>query len=322
VLVFKARPRRDPARLPTLTNSERRMMRVLGEAMNDVRAQVIRDEGKLLDAIMHRPAETVANMVTVEPWLAAQPTIEEELLAELVSAGQRVKLPAIQKARVTFGFDADRAEASRWAAKEAGSLIVEVVQEQVTVVRDYVSRSLLGEFTPQQVARGLRDTIGLTNQQAGWVENFRERQITERVAAGQSFAEAFEASERATQRYHDRIHKYRTETIARTEILRASNEGRREAWEQGVQDGFIGADWVKVWSTEFDARTCDECSPLDGETVRVLDDFPWGDPPLHPNCRCTLNLGEPQPEGDDFSALSDDELESLIFDLMDAESVD
>jgi SPP1 gp7 family putative phage head morphogenesis protein len=316
VLVFKARPRRDPARLPTLTNSERRMMRVLNQAMNEVRAQVIRDEGKLLDAIMHQSAEKIANMVTVEPWLAAQPTIEEELLGEVVSAGQRVKLPAIRKATFTFGFDAERPEASRWAAKEAGSLIVEVVQEQVTVVRDYVSRASLGQFTPQQVARGLRDTIGLTNQQAGWVENFRQRQITDRMAAGRTFDQAVAESEKATNRYHDRIHKYRTETIARTEILRASNEGRKEGWQQGVQDGFIGADWVKVWSTEFDDRTCDECSPLDGETAPVLGDFPWGDPPLHPNCRCTLLLEEPE-QGEDFSALTDDELESLIFDLMD-----
>jgi SPP1 gp7 family putative phage head morphogenesis protein len=317
VLVFKARPRRDPARLPTLTNSERRMMRVLGEAMNEVRAQVIRDEGKLLDAVMHRPADTVANMITVEPWLEAQATIEEELFGEVVSAGQRVKLPSIRKATFSYRFDAERAEASRWAAKEAGALIVEIVQEQQTVVRDYVSRALLGEFTPQQVARGLRDTIGLTNQQTGWVENFRQRQITDRMAAGRTFDQAVADSEKATNRYHDRIHKYRTETIARTEILRASNEGRREAWEQGVQDGFIGADWVKIWSTEFDDRTCEECSPLDGETAPVLGDFPWGDPPLHPNCRCTLLLDEPQQDGEDFSALSDDELEELINDLID-----
>jgi SPP1 gp7 family putative phage head morphogenesis protein len=166
----------------------------------------------------------------------------------------------------------------------------------------------------------LRDTIGLTNQQTGWVENFRQRQITDRMNAGRTFDQAVAESEKATNRYHDRIHKYRTETIARTEILRASNEGRREAWEQGVQDGFIGADWVKIWSTEFDDRTCEECAPLDGETAPVLGDFPWGDPPLHPNCRCTLLLDEPQ--GEDFSALSDDELEELINDLIDETTED
>lgn len=316
MLVFRARPRRDPTVLPTLTNSERRMMRVLGEAMREVREQVTQDEGRILDAVMHSSSDRVANLVTVEPWLNAQEYIEDELVREIISAGQRVKLPTLQKATISFRFDAERPEASRWAAKEAGGLIVEIIEDQRTAVKDYVSRAALGEFTPQQVARGLRDTIGLTNQQAGWVENFRQRQMTERLAAGRTMEQAFADTERATQRYHDRIHKYRTETIARTEILRASNEGRKEAWQQGVEEGFIDPSWVKRWSTEQDARTCDECGPLDGETAPVLGDFPWGDPPLHPNCRCTLLLEEPD-EPREFTDLTDDELEELINDLMD-----
>lgn len=318
MLVFRARPRRDPVVEPTLTNSERRIMRILSNAMSEVRAQVTRDEGKILDAVQHSSADKIANLITVEPWLEAQPKIEEELFAELRSAGQRVKLPSMQKATVSFRFDATRPEAARWAAKEAGTLIVEVVQDQVNVVREYVSRAEMGEFTPQQVARGLRDTIGLTSQQSEWVRNFRDRRILDLMNQGRSFDEAFSASETATQRYHDRIHKYRTETIARTEILRASNEGRKEAWTQGVEEGFIDPSWVKRWSTEFDNRTCEECAPLDGETAPVLGDFAWGDPPLHPNCRCTLLLEEPEPT-EDFADLSDDELESLIFDLMDEE---
>lgn len=321
MLVFRARPRKDPTESPALTNSERRVMRILGEAMREVRAQVIRDEGKILDAVMHSGLDKIANLVTVEPWLEAQPALQEELLAELISGGQRVKLPAMQKATMSFGFDATRPEAARWAEKEAGQLIVEVVEEQRQVVRGYVSSALMGEYTPQQVARGLRSTIGLTQQQAGWVENFRQRQIDQRMAAGRSFDQAFAESEKATQQYHDRIHKYRTETIARTEILRASAEGRKEAWQQGVEEGFIDPSWVKTWSTEQDARTCDECGPLDGETAPVLGDFPWGDPPLHPNCRCTLLLEEPKETTNEFADLTDDELEELIMDLMDEEQV-
>lgn len=319
MLVFRARPRRDPVVEPTLTNSERRIMRILGSAMSEVREQVTRDEGKILDAIQHSSADKVANLVTVEPWLEAQEKIQDELFAELRSAGQRVKLPTMQKATISFRFDATRPEAARWAANSAGSLIVGVVQGQVDVVRNYVSRAESGEFTPQQVARGLRDTVGLTNEQAGWVNNFRERRILESINSGRSFEQAFADSERATQRYHDRIHRYRTETIARTEILRASNEGRREAWAQGVQEGFIDPTWVKRWSTEFDARTCDRCGPLNGETVPVMKSFPWGDPPLHPNCRCTLLLDEPQPT-DEFSGLTDDQLESTIYDLIDGQA--
>lgn len=313
MLVFKARPRRDPVVRPDLTNSERRIMRILGRAMNDVRDQVARDEGKILDAIMHSPADTVANLISDDPWLDAQVDIQDELVAELINAGQRVKLPTMQKATISFRFDATRPEAARWAATRAGALIREVTQGQRAVVRDFVERGAMGEFTPQQIARGLRDSIGLTTEQAGWVRNFRERRITDLINTGRTFDEAFAQSQAATQRYHDRIHRYRTETIARTEILTASNEGRKAAWQQGVQEGFIRNDWVKRWSTEFDARTCDECAPLDGETVPVLSDFPWGDPPLHPNCRCTLLLEAP--EATEFDDLTDDELEELVMGL-------
>lgn len=314
MLVFKARPRRDPVVRPDLTNSERRIMRILGRAMNDVRDQVARDEGKILDAIMHSPADTVANLVTDEPWLQAQVEIGEELLAELINAGQRVKLPTMQKATISFRFDAKRPEASRWAFTRGGMLIKEIAANQRATVKGFVSRALAGQFTPQQAARSIRNVVGLTQEQAGWVTNFQNERITELINQGVPFNDAVARSQAATDRYHDRIHRYRTETIARTEILTASNEGRKAAWQQGVQQGFIRNDWVKRWSTEFDARTCDECAPLDGETVPVLSDFPWGDPPLHPNCRCTLLLEEPE-VGDEFADLTDDELEELVMGL-------
>jgi SPP1 gp7 family putative phage head morphogenesis protein len=296
-------------------------MKTLSEAMREVRAQAARDEGKILDAILHSSSDHIANLLTVEPWLSAQPKIQDELFDELISSGQRTRLPTIEKAKVSFSFDADREEASRWAEKEAGLLIVEIVDQQRNVVRDYVARSELGEFTPQQVARGLRDTIGLTEQQAGWVENFRERQIADRMADGISRQQAYADSERATERYHDRIHRYRTETIARTEILRANTEGRKEAWQQGIEEGFIDPSWRKQWQTGQDERVCDICAPLDGETAPVMGDFPGGDPPAHPNCRCTLNL-VPEEEPTDFNNLTDDELQALLDDLIDEEPLD
>ena len=316
MLVFRARPRKSPTADPNLTNSERRIMGYLATAMNAVREQVARDEGRYLEAVSHMSANRVANMVPTDPWMDAAEQIRDELLAELIAAGNRVKLPTMEKATASFRFDASRPEAARWAEKEAGLLIREVVQEQVTVVRDYVSRASMGEATPRQIARGLRDVIGLTSAQAGWVENFRNNQISERMAAGQTFDQAYEASERATSRYHDRVHRRRTETIARTEILRAANEGRNTAWQQGVDEGWITPDeWLKEWSTEIDGRQCEICGPLNETQVKFNESFPNGDPPIHPNCRCDVLL-VPKPVDDDISAMSDDELDSYIDELL------
>ena len=319
MLVFKARPRRDPAQRVDLTESQKRIMRLLNTAMNEVRREIIRDEGKLLDAMEHLSLDKIVNMVTDEPWLEMQRELQEELLGELNDAGKRVKLPAIQKASIGYSFDATRPEAAAWANVEGGKLVSEIISSQRDVIKDYASRANMGEFTPREVARGLRDVVGLTTQQSGWVRNFRDNEINRIMATGKTFDQAFTASEKATDRYHNKIHKYRTETIARTEILRASNEGRRQAWDQGVDEGFIDPDTtLKEWSTELDGRECEICAPLDGTQVKFNEEFPEGDPPIHPNCRCDVLLVEaPDSIPSDISSLTDEELDAEINSLID-----
>lgn len=312
MLVFKARPRRDPAQRVDLTESQKRIMRLLNTAMNEVRREVIRDEGKLLDAIEHLSLDKIVNMVTDEPWLEMQRQLQEELLGELNDAGKRVKLPAIQKATITYSFNATRPEAAAWAQLEAGKMVSQVIESQRDVVRDYASRASMGEFTPRQAARGLRDVVGLTTQQSGWVQNFRDNEIGRQMATGKNFDQAYAASEKATDRYHNKIHRYRTETIARTETLRASNEGRNMAWDQGLAEGYIDPNATKKWSAN--AGACQLCSPLDGVTVPLKGTFPSGDPPRHPNCRCTVLLTDAIPT--DIASMTDAQLDAEINSLL------
>lgn len=77
--------------------------------------------------------------------------------------------------------------------------------------------------------------------------------------------------------------EWRINTIARTEVMRASNYGRVKTWERS------GVVKYKEWLTAFDDRTCAICSGLDGERVPLNRNFSIGVymPPAHPNCRCT-----------------------------------
>jgi SPP1 gp7 family putative phage head morphogenesis protein len=70
--------------------------------------------------------------------------------------------------------------------------------------------------------------------------------------------------------------QYRVEMIARTETLRAHNQGRLKFYEQA------GVKKVK-WITAHDERTCPECGPMDGKVFDLGDDP--GVP--HPRCRCS-----------------------------------
>ena len=80
------------------------------------------------------------------------------------------------------------------------------------------------------------------------------------------------------------MEKYRSERIARSEVIRASNFAATEAFDQsGVVDEV-------QWLATPDDRIDSECADLDGQTIKLGSSFASGVeyPPLHPNCRCTV----------------------------------
>jgi len=77
--------------------------------------------------------------------------------------------------------------------------------------------------------------------------------------------------------------QYRMEVIARTEVLRAHNQGRIKFHRQvGIQK--------LEWMTMEDERVCPICGPLDG---KVFDTDRFPQQPAHPNCRCTSVVAWP-----------------------------
>lgn len=82
----------------------------------------------------------------------------------------------------------------------------------------------------------------------------------------------------------------RAEMIARTETMDAANEGLAQSWDQAREAGLLSADTKKQWIATA-SGACPECEEVDGEEVLLDEDFSVGDdPPLHPNCRCTMGL--------------------------------
>ena len=76
--------------------------------------------------------------------------------------------------------------------------------------------------------------------------------------------------------------QYRMDVIARTEVLRAHNQGRIKFHRR------VGVRKLE-WMTMEDERVCPVCGPLDGK-VFDTDRFP---PHAHPNCRCTSVVAWP-----------------------------
>lgn len=81
----------------------------------------------------------------------------------------------------------------------------------------------------------------------------------------------------------------RSELIARTETMRASNFGRLDGYKQS------GIEGKKEWVCSMDARSCALCKSLNGQKVNLNENFRYkgGEiniPPQHIQCRCRITF--------------------------------
>lgn len=184
-----------------------------------------------------------------------------------------------------------------------------------------IERGLREGRNPLDVAREVRAVsgFGLTEQQALAVANYRRQLVVGHWAEARSrglhdqrFRKPPVTDEQIlalTDRYAERMMAFRSRTIARTEMMRAVNQGAQAAWEDLVTEGIVEqADLLRYWITAPENASgagaawnapsitgpCPLCAPIPGknEAGRRMDEpFEYADgqimmPPVHPNCRC------------------------------------
>ncbi len=192
--------------------------------------------------------------------------------------------------RLELRFDLLNPRAVDWVRSHSGELIREVTDETRLAVRDVIRRAFEEGMHPYESARHIRNMVGLTQRQAQAVDNFRKRLIEEGVKG--------EKLDKRVEAYRQRLLRKRAENIARTETLRASNEGQQELWRQAAEQGLINPAQVKrEWIVTPDDRLCEMCAPMDGQKVGLEEPFQSElgavmTPPLHPMCRCATRLTE------------------------------
>jgi len=307
-LVSKRRLRATPALRVTLTPSEQRLIRMLITACEQVAARI--DMTALLHALQHGPTEAAVNAVDLSPFADIAGPWADELTTETLDAGSRTSMIVRKQSIIEIAFDRQRPEARQWARRNAANLITNIDADQRKAIRGWVADSMTGRYTVYEVQDMIHDTVGLTPQQTVWVRNFydRTRARLSKLPAGRAQDLAVQRS----GRYANRLLRSRAETIARTEVMRALSEGRRLAWRQQVDNGVLHPSTLKMWVSQRDGLVCDRCIEFDGMRVPVLTEFPSGDPPAHPNCRCSLILIPTSPVDQhgvaDLSGMTDDEL--------------
>jgi SPP1 gp7 family putative phage head morphogenesis protein len=127
---------------------------------------------------------------------------------------------------------------------------------------------LLGDVSAE-LASGIKRTVShgvLTGKSIPQVARDIGRVVKDKDAFRRAGKTVFKTAQR------------RATLIARTETLRAHNEGRKAFYRQ------VGITKVR-WLTAHDERTCKICRALDGK-VFGIDEVEG--PPRHPGCRCAL----------------------------------
>lgn len=233
--------------------------------------------------------------------------LTDELIGPLLRAVEEAARDAIASLPASLGvqirFDESDIRAVSWAQQRAGQFIVEISNETRALIKDLVTRAIREQFTVDELARRIRQIIGLHSRWARAVNNMYERTRDDLLGQGLSLGNAEARATAMANKYRLRLIRTRAMTIARTEVIAAQNAGRFLGWQQtmaqtGVPGGLLRKRWIVGPDGWAGIRVCEVCRSLSNVEVGVNDLFPTGRimPPAHPNCRCTAILIFPSEE--------------------------
>ena len=239
----------------------------------------------------------------------------------------------LPKGAITGSFSFDTARVSALSAAEGyrAKFVTEATRTQRQTISQIINRGFVEGRSRAAVAREIRASIGLTSTQEKWVSNYRNQLSTldpaalERALRDQRSDKLLrrlmesgdtlsaEQIDSMVERYRQRLIKFRAETIARTESLRAMRMGEWDALMAAQDAGVLSPFLKRFWVTTADERLRRFHLPIpsmnsDGRAV----DEPFQTPlglmmyPLDPsrtaanvvNCRCRVIYRMPTAGGE------------------------
>lgn len=183
-------------------------------------------------------------------------------------------------------FNVNAPLAQAWLSQASSRLITEIVEDQRQMVRERLTAALergdnprtsalelVGRINPQTKKRE-GGFIGLTSQQASWIDHAREelenldesyfdRKLRDKRLDGVIMKAIRNETpipkktiNAALNRMQQRALKYRGDVISRTESINALRAGQYASIIQAIEKGdLVESDVVKSWDSSGDART-------------------------------------------------------------------
>lgn len=196
--------------------------------------------------------------------------------------------------------------------------IAELVDEQKAAIKQQLIDAAKEGRSPDEMARRVRDVIGLTSTQMSHVNNYRaeleelkggalvrqlrdrrfDRPIARAIDTGTAIKP--EKIDQYVDAYHRRYLAFRAMNIARTEGVGGANNGQAAVAAMMSED-HPGMVLRKTWIAKIDDKTRDDHRDLNGKSVIGLDtpfkcesgdEIRWPHDPRAParaviNCRCS-----------------------------------
>lgn len=247
----------------------------------------------LEDALKAQNLDAAMGAIPWDKLEQMQHDITPELRSVLNKSGAVAAKQLLPKG-MKISFDQTNPVAVDWVKAHAAELVTQnVIPTSQEAIRAIIQRSFEQGITASDAARLIREHIGILPRHADAVERYRQALIKRFKDQGSLVWEA--DSTRLAGRYAQQLINYRAKNIARTETIRASNQGQKELWSQAVDEELLApAEWEREWIADETETTCEICQGLDGKRAPLLNGtFPGGydmPPDPHPSCRCGVGL--------------------------------
>ena len=246
--------------------------------------------------------------------------LADDATSVFVLAGEDTSLFLSDVLEVAVGFDQVNSRAVSTMQRERLRLIRGFTAEQRQATREALADGIRRGVNPREQARAFKASIGLTGRQQVAVNNYRrlleetpgealtrglrdrrfDRTVRRAIRDGVPLTKA--QVDRMVGRYGDRFVRFRAETIARTEALRAVHQGSEEMYRQAFDEGRLDPnEVVRTWRTAQDERVRGSHAAMEGQQRLVSEPFVSGNGntlqhPGDPNasgletvqCRCAL----------------------------------
>jgi hypothetical protein len=304
---------------------ERQIEQAIDGAISDFQEQ--QDDDAIRDAIL---AGGAAGVVSALGFSALRQDLESDLAPTFEGLFREIAAEAAQRSSVLRPASTDVIALPQ--ASDTGtfysdlahyrdSLIDDIVSSSEDAVAAAVRRGAQANIPVDQLARAVRQSIGLTDRQAFAVFNFRRaleegNSSLDRALDGDAWMlrdRRFDSSlaraargepvdqeliDRMVDAYAQRQLTYRARMIAETEAHNVANAAVRADYQQAVNNGTISAPAIRRrWLVALDERTCAIClsipilnpNGVDFDAPFLSIDGPIFEPGAHPNCRCSIS---------------------------------